>query len=96
MPKRREDKLKPFDELTTLNKALKEAKELLSDNSLYILRYAESNEYYLFAYGMQNGKPIFDNAMIKVDKENNIASYYIITEHLKEIDKMKFKNIDTK
>lgn len=79
-----------------LSDALNQAKELLNDNSLYILKYAENREFYLFEYGMQDQNPIFDNTMIKVVKKNNKASYYVITEHLKELDKMKFKQIDTK
>lgn len=79
-----------------LNNALNKAKELLNDNSICILKYAENDEYYLFTYVSQNRKPIFDNTMIQVDKETNKASYYIITKHLEEIDKMKFKYIDTK
>lgn len=78
-----------------INKALKKAKDFLNDDSLRILRYAETNEYYLFEYGTQDGKAIFDNTLIKVTK-NNIASYYIITEHLEELNKLEFKTIDAK
>jgi len=76
-----------------LNKALIKAKEFLNDKSLRILRYAETKNYYLFEYGTQEGKAVFDNTMIKVTK-NNIASYYIITEHFDELDKLEFKTID--
>ncbi len=79
-----------------LGNALNKAKELLNDNSLYILKYAETRECYLFEYSTQDQNPIFDNTMIKVVKKNNKASYYVISEHLKELDKMKFKHIDTK
>ena len=79
-----------------MNNALNKAKELINDNSLRILKYAENNECYLFEYGTQDGKSIFDNTMIIVDKKNNKASYFIISENLKELDKMKFKCIDTK
>lgn len=78
-----------------INEALKKAKELLNDKSLRIIRYAETKDYYLFEYGTQDGKAVFDNTLIKVTK-NNIASYYIITEHFDELDKLDFKTIDAK
>lgn len=74
-----------------LNNAINQAIKLLNDNTLCILSYAETGKYYLFVYGDLDKKPIFDNAMIKVDKETKIASYFIITEHLDEIDKLNFK-----
>ena len=79
-----------------LDKMIIKAKELLNDNDLEILSYAETNQYYLFGYGTKDKKPIFDNTMIKIDKKTNKASYYIITEHLKEMSNLKFKDIDAK
>ena len=75
-----------------LNDIINIAKEFLNDNDLKILRYAETNQYYLFEYGTKDGKPLFDNTLIKVDKETKRASNYIITEHLKEMDKLIFKD----
>jgi len=75
-----------------LNEMITKAKELLNDNDLVILNYAETEDYYLFAYGTKDGKPTFDNTMIKVDKKTGNASYYIITSHLKEINKLRFKD----
>lgn len=79
-----------------LNNMIDKAKEFLNDNNLYILTYAETNQYYLFSYGTKDRKPIFDNTMIKIDKKTSTASYYIITEHLKEMSNLKFKDIDAK
>lgn len=77
-----------------INNAIIKAKELLNDNELKILSYAETNDSYYFEYGTQNNESIFDNCLIKVDKKSNIASYYLISQHLEEINNLKFKKID--
>lgn len=78
-----------------LNNAVESAKKLLNDKSLKILGYSETDNYYLFDYGINN-KPNFDNTLIKVDKKTNTASYYVITEHLNELTGLKYNKIDAK
>lgn len=74
-------------------RAMFKANELLNDKSICILKYVETIDYYLFEYGTKDKKTVFDNCMIKVDKKSFEASYYTITAHLDEINKLKFTDI---
>ena len=70
------------------------AQELLDDDSLCLLKYADTTDYVFFSYGTKDGKPIFDECLIRVNKHTLEASYYKYTCNLKEIEKLTFKNIN--
>lgn len=74
-----------------LEKALKIANRFLNDNNTSIISYAETDEYYLFEY-----EGDIDNCMIKVNKKTLLGSYYVITQHFDELNKLTFKDIDVK
>lgn len=75
-------------------RAIIKANKLLSDKSLCLFQYADTKDYVLFSYGTKDGKPEFDDCLIKVDKKTQKATYYEITNNLKEINKLDFKDID--
>lgn len=75
-----------------ITQAINKAKQLLNDNNTKILKYAETKDYFLFSYGTQDGKTIFDNTMIRVDKKDNKAYFTPITKYLDQINKLNFKD----
>lgn len=74
-----------------LKKVLKIATDFLNDKNTTIIKYAETDNYYLFEY-----EGDIDNCLIRVNKKTLIASYYIITQHFDELNKLVFKDIDAK
>ena len=77
---------KSVEKKRKLQKTISIAKEYLKDDKLIIKSFFNMPDKYVFTYDC-DGKPIFDNAMISVDKETGKPGTYIISENLKELEK---------
>lgn len=77
-----------IDIMVNKDEAIKIVKEYLNDDKLKIVSYKDMEDKFVFQYECNN-KPLFDNAMIQVNKRTKTPSIYMISENLEELKKYK-------